>query len=164
MAIGRSHAWFVVLGLALAGCTGGEGGRSLHLRLQDPDPEVRMKAMAEAAGAKDPQAVPYIVTDLSNDDGDVRLFASLALEKITGQTMGYEYFQPREQREKAVTLWKQWLAGGRKASATQTSQPATHGASSSSVVLPASNNAKRQATSSALGSSRASFQGGDHDR
>lgn len=112
------------VGLALAGCSNGGGGLSIYLRLQDDDPDVRIQAMAQAVESHDPQAVPYLVENLGSGNGDVRLFASLALEKLTGQTMGYEYYASPSQREQAIELWRKWLAGGRKPSATQPSQPA----------------------------------------
>lgn len=111
---------------AAAGCpsSGQPAGEALYSRLQNEDPGVRIQAMVQAADADDQKAVPYLVEDLGNDDSDVRMFAYVALKKITGQTMGYEYFDTRRAREQAIARWRQWLRGGRQASATQTA-PAT---------------------------------------
>jgi hypothetical protein len=126
---------------AVAGCPSGgqSAGEALYLRLQDEDQGVRIQAMVQAADAGDPKAVPYLVENLGNDDSDVRMFAYVALKKITGQTMGYEYFDTRPGREQAIGRWRQWLSGGRQASATQTA-PA-----SQAQISPATASSGREA-------------------
>lgn len=97
----------------LVGCSPQSTGPTLYQRLQDANPEVRVQAMMEAADRKDSKALPYIVENLGSDDGDVRLFAGMTLQKITGQTMGYNFYAPRAERDAAIGRWRQWLKGSR---------------------------------------------------
>ncbi len=105
-----------------AGSCTQQGGAGLYQRLQGQDPDARIKAMVEAVRLKDQNAVPYIVESLGSGDAEVRFAAFMSLKDLTGQTMGYEIYQPRADREKAIKLWREWLAGGRQPSATN---PAT---------------------------------------
>lgn len=93
--------------LALSGCD--SAGGDLYQRLQHEDPSVRIEAMRQAADAKDMAAAPYIVEQLNDSDADVRMFAVMSLEKMTGRRLGYEHYAPAGQREEAVERWRQWL-------------------------------------------------------
>lgn len=95
----------------------------LYSRLQDQDPGVRSAAVVEAGNRKDPNAATYLVDRLGDSETEVRFFAALALEKITGQTMGYRYYEPSDRREEAIGRWREWLK------ARSTSQPASRPAS-----------------------------------
>ncbi len=68
--------------------------------------------------------VPYLVDRLSDTEEDVRFYAFLALRRITGETMGYEYFSPPQKRAEAIQRWRAWLSAGRPAE-MPTSFPAT---------------------------------------
>lgn len=106
----RSSHLVVLLGIALLapGCS--LPGSSRNARLQDEDPSVRVTAAIEAGQAKDAQAVPLLVDRLGDSDADVRFFAIAALEKITGQTMGYKVYEAPALRQQAIERWRQWLA------------------------------------------------------
>ena len=99
----------------VSGCGSPTPRSSLYQQLQDEDPSVRIQAIHHAGQAKDPQAVPYLVDRLSDSDSDVRFFAIVALQKITGQTMGYDFYAPSPQRDAAIQRWRQWLQEGRPA-------------------------------------------------
>lgn len=114
--------WSVLV--AMAGCAPSTGGKTLYLRLQDEDPSVRLDAMVEAADAKDAQAVPYIVENLGSDDASMRMYSYIALKKITGMTLGYEYFGSQADREQAIKRWREWLKTGRTEMPVTTSQSA----------------------------------------
>ncbi|HEX4795004.1 MAG TPA: hypothetical protein VH370_14480 [Humisphaera sp.] len=90
-------------GLAMAGC--GHGPRSVS----DPDPADKIPAMKEAAQTHNQRAIPQMVADLDSDDPAVRLYSIDALQKLTGQTFGYRYYDDDEARKPAVAKWKQWL-------------------------------------------------------
>ena len=112
--------------LCCAGCAqNAKPADALSTRLQSQDPSVRIQAMIDAADNHDRQAVPYIVENLSNSESDVRFFAYIALKKITGMTMGYEFYGDSSQHDHAVLLWRQWLKTGQVATmpATTTSAP-----------------------------------------
>jgi hypothetical protein len=102
--------------LASLGCDA--PGENLYQRLQHEDPSVRIEAVRQAARQDDTQALPYLVDRLNDSEADVRFFAILALEKMTGERMGYEYYAPACERAEAVKRWRQWLQR-RGQSATQ---------------------------------------------
>ena len=105
------------------------GGASLYQRLQDEDPKVRLQAVVEAGQRHDHRAVGLLVERLGDGDEDVRLFASLALERVTGQTMGYRFYDLPEARQQAIDRWRQYLLKG------AATRPAT-GATNSASTLP----------------------------
>jgi hypothetical protein len=81
----------------------------LYQRLVAEDPSVRLTAIVEAGERKDRRAVPLLVERLGDSDSDVRLVANVALEKITGMTMGYECYEPEAKRQAAIERWRWWL-------------------------------------------------------
>lgn len=98
------------LALALCGSLGcGPPQAGLYTKLQAEDPAVRLEGVIEAGQSQDPQAVPYLVDRLTDSEQDVRLFAILALERITGQTLGYRHYAPLPERLEAVRRWREWL-------------------------------------------------------
>jgi hypothetical protein len=95
-------------------------------RLQAEDPAVRIQAAVEAGNTSDKNVVPLLVDRLTDTDSDVRFYAGMALEKILGQDvsrdMGWVSYDPADERNKAVTRWRQWV---RKQHGEATSQPVT---------------------------------------
>lgn len=77
--------------------------------MQAEDPDERIEAIVQAGEQRDRGAVPHLVDRLTDSEADVRFFAIESLERITGKTMGYEYYAPREQRRQAVERWRDWL-------------------------------------------------------
>lgn len=120
---------FLMTGLLLAlaaGCQKAGPSVSLCQRLQDSDPDVRVHAIMEAAQTRDEQALPYLVDRLDDGRDEVRFFAILALEKITGTDRGYKYYEGPGPRQEAVKRWRQWLKErDEKAAASQPADP-TH--------------------------------------
>jgi len=101
----------------LGGCAnGGSTGHSIYDRLQSENPADRIQATLEAADRHDRKALPYLVENLASSEADVRFYSYLALQKITGFTMGYEYYADREHRDQDVQRWRQWLKTGQAAS------------------------------------------------
>lgn len=70
-----------------------------------PNPAAKMHATVEAARTGDRAAVADIVQLLDSDDPAVRLLAITALQRLTGETLGYEYDAPRYHRDAAVQRW-----------------------------------------------------------
>ena len=95
------------LACLVGGC--GPSGEELYRKLQDKDPSVRIAAAVRAAELKDEKAVPHLVERLSDGEDDVRFFAYIALRKITGQTMGYRYYDPPQPRAEAIRRWREWM-------------------------------------------------------
>lgn len=65
--------------------------------------------MKRAARSKDRSALPELVKDLDSDDSAIRFYAIEALQQITGQDLGYQYYQDEDDRKPAVERWKKWL-------------------------------------------------------
>ena len=57
-------------------------------------------------------AIRDIVQQLDSVDPAVRLLAISALQRITGQTLGYEHDAPQLQREEAIRRWVQAVESG----------------------------------------------------
>jgi alpha-galactosidase len=79
-----------MVGLGSAGCGSLDQGE-LALRFQDEDPAVRMGAALEAGRTRDAKSVPYLVDRLGDSESDVRFAAIMALEKITGESVGFNH-------------------------------------------------------------------------
>ena len=71
-------------------------------------PQDRLAAIAEARKTNDPAAVMPLISLLNSDDPLVRLVASDTLFRITGEDMGYDYAQPRADRQEAIDRWIDW--------------------------------------------------------
>ncbi len=95
-------AWIVV------GCAA--PAESLPAKFQNADPQVRIEAIREAGQTRNTAAVPYLIDRLSDSQADIRLFAIMALRDITGQTHGYNVYEPAPQRAAAIARWRQWLS------------------------------------------------------
>lgn len=91
--------------------TGVSGCASPPQGFDSPDPSALLRAITDAAGARDPSAVPHLIEALDNDDPAVRLTAIRALERITGQTLGYDHAAPPWRRAAMVDDWQRWYAG-----------------------------------------------------
>lgn len=79
--------------------------------ITSPDPTLKIPAIRAAADANDMAQARQLVKDLESDDPAVRFYAIGALERLTGQTFGYQYFMDDEKRAAAVQTWRAWLAG-----------------------------------------------------
>ena len=102
----------VAAAAAPAGCDG--AGQSIFLRMQDEDPAVRIRAIHQAGLDRDDRTVPYLIDRLTDSERDVRFYAILALQRITGKTMGYKHYTSAQDRHKAERRWRQWLEADRK--------------------------------------------------
>src|SRR5690349_21165258 len=99
----RAASAAVGLGAAFsAGCAQPPGG------FESPVPDARLKAIAQASETKDPAAVPHLIEALLSDDPLVRMTSINTLESITGQTLGYHYWDAEEERRARVQDWVEW--------------------------------------------------------
>jgi len=96
----------IPLALAISGCSAPRP----TIEVTNPDPSGKIPAMKKAVREHDLTVVRQLVKDLDSDDPAVRLFAIQALEKLTGQRYGYEYYADELQRKPALSAWQQWLA------------------------------------------------------
>ncbi len=99
-----------------------------------PDPQERTLAVAQAAREDDRQSIPYLIQTLESSDPAQRMLAIGTLERLTGQTLGYEYWAPDPVRRQSIDRWQAWWretekAPGAGAGAPQTAQGASAAAS-----------------------------------
>lgn len=93
----------VSLGLVLvAGCV------PIPKGFDSPEPAARIDAAAEAVGRSDTGKIPELIVLLDSDDPATRLIGILALERLTGQRLGYDHAAGVEEREPAVVRWVEW--------------------------------------------------------
>jgi hypothetical protein len=94
----------VVMGLMSCGCIPREGQF-----IGAVDPLCNIPAIQKAAADKDQKAAPALVVQLNNDDPAVRFYAIQALQRITGKTFDYVYYDEVDARKPAIARWQQWL-------------------------------------------------------
>jgi len=80
--------------------------------IQSANPDERIRGIHEAAERNDRYAVPLLVDRLEDEDEAVRFYAILALEKMTGQRLGYDYARPAVDRVRAVERWREYVRQG----------------------------------------------------
>ena len=78
-----------------------------------PTPAARLYAISQTydSGVLPPYA--RLVEQLDSDDVAVRLMAITRLERLTGETFGYRYYDSRRVRESAVLKWVNIIESGR---------------------------------------------------
>jgi len=81
--------------------------------LNSPHAYERIQAIVRAGTDRDAESVPLLIDLLDDDDDAVRLYAILALEKITDTRMGYNYADPPWERSRAIQRWRRWLEADR---------------------------------------------------
>ena len=96
--------------LALAFLTGC-GGPPPVKDVSNPDPSGKIPAIVQAAKKGDRRVLNQLVKDLDNDDPAVRFYAIRTLEQLTGERLGFVYFDDEVERKPALARWSQWLAG-----------------------------------------------------
>lgn len=90
--------------LALIGCV----HPKVPETVTNPNPVGKIPGDVIATEHHDLSAIPQLITDLQSDDAAVRLYAIHALKKLTGQTLGYRYYDTDDNRAAAVQRWQQW--------------------------------------------------------
>ena len=110
--VARMSTDMVCLGLTIAllmaiGCT----APRQQAIVTDDDPSQKIPAITAAVQKKDLSAAKQLVADLDSDDAAVRFYAIQGLNRLTGQTFEYNYYDDDLKRQPALDRWKQWLAG-----------------------------------------------------
>ncbi|MFQ5501450.1 MAG: HEAT repeat domain-containing protein [Phycisphaerae bacterium] len=106
--------------MLISGCTPPQHYRAA---IQSEVPGDRILAIRSAGEARDRGAVPLLVDRLEDDDDGVRFFAILALEKITGDRLGYAYGDPPRLRAAAVERWRAYVRDGLHVATDGTNTP-----------------------------------------
>ncbi len=94
--------WLLTMILAaLAACTppASEGG------FDSPDPASKLYAIQRAGEQQDRAAIPDLVEQLGSDDPAVRMMSINALERITGERLGYNPYGSLPERQDAIEGW-----------------------------------------------------------
>ncbi|MHC4414531.1 MAG: HEAT repeat domain-containing protein [Planctomycetota bacterium] len=102
--------WTIAAAAALLGScapAATEGG------FDSANPAAKLYAIEQAARAGDSSAAARIVEQLDSDDPAVRMLAIAALERLTGETYGYRYYDPPYLRRAAVERWVGAVKSGR---------------------------------------------------
>jgi HEAT repeat protein len=95
--------------LAIGGCmVSPEPVGDVMTSLQSTDPSLRARAVVKAGNNQDPRAIPLLIDRLEDPDPSVRMFAGTALRKITGEDMGWLFYESAHTRQEAVKRWRQW--------------------------------------------------------
>ena len=103
-------------------------GDDLYSRIAHEDPSICIEAIVLAGRQADRGAIPALIGRLDDDQAEVRMFAIVSLEKITGQRLGYHYYEPSRLRRQGIERWRGWLQG--------TSPTATTGPTATTTTAP----------------------------
>lgn len=96
---------FVGAGILVGGCFAPD-----PISLKSEYAVDKIPAIKLAAQKDDRTAIPTLIDSLDDPDTAIRLAAIEALQKMTGQTFGYVYYDDDSQRRPAIMQWKQWLS------------------------------------------------------
>jgi hypothetical protein len=83
----------------------------------NPDASGKIPAIKRAVERKDLSAAAQLVKDLDSDDPAVRFYSIEGLQRLTGETFGYEFYNDEDQRSPAIKRWQAWLDDRGKAQA-----------------------------------------------
>jgi hypothetical protein len=99
------------LALLLCALLSGCGGNDRLLPdIHSRNPSLKIPAMKQAVDQRDVDDAGPMIKALESDDPAIRFYAIESLQRLTGQTLGYRYYEDRPRREPAVRRWKQWWA------------------------------------------------------
>lgn len=80
------------------------------LSLVSRNPARKIPAIKSAVREKDiARSAAPLVEALDSNDAAERFYAIQGLEKLTGETFGYVYYEEETARKPAIERWKQWL-------------------------------------------------------
>ena len=96
----------VSLGLSLLGCSEPAGPKVIASR----DLDVKIPAIKRAVQDNDTTQLAELVKGLKSDDAAVRLYSIEGLQRMTGQDLGYRYYDDDEARKPALERWNKWLS------------------------------------------------------
>ena len=97
--------WGILALTLLASCQEARGPVSI----KSDDPDLKILAITHDATHHDSKDIPQMVEDLQSDDAAIRFYSIGALHRLTGDDLGYHYFETEEQRAPALLRWQQWL-------------------------------------------------------
>ena len=99
-----SRCWIMLTLIMPLLCTGCAPPANLG-GFDSPDPASKLYAIRQAGESGDAKHIPQLVEQLDSDDPAVRLFAISALERITGQRLGYNPYADESTRRSTIDNW-----------------------------------------------------------
>lgn len=97
---------------ALGAASGCASQAAQRQKLRSANPLDRARAAVAAAGSHDPIAIQSLVDLLEDSDDVIRMYGIIALRRICGETLGYEYHAPEADRTAAVQRWRDAIRAG----------------------------------------------------
>jgi len=92
--------------VVFGGCSEPSGPKVIASR----DIDVKIPAIKRAVQDKDTTQLAELVKGLKSDDAAVRLYSIEGLQRMTGQDLGYRYYDDAEARKPALERWNKWLS------------------------------------------------------
>lgn len=99
----------VLLTVLLAGC----GPKASDGGFDSDNPAAKLYAIRQAGESKDLSNVPRLVELLDHDDPAVRMMTIKALDRLTGERMGYNPYHSPQARYEAIARWEASVREGR---------------------------------------------------
>jgi len=81
--------------------------------MDSDNPAAKLYAIRDAGLSGDVRYVPRLVEELEHDDPAVRMMAINALQRLTGERLGYNPYASTAQRRPAVEAWVAAVREGR---------------------------------------------------
>jgi hypothetical protein len=113
-----------MFGILVSVLTPGSGCTAPRAELYGPNDASRLIPGIKKFNSQDRKEAASLVRDLDSEDPAVRLFAIHALQRMTGDRLGYLYYAEDEDRRPAVQRWKDWLEGKPLEPMNATTRPA----------------------------------------
>lgn len=124
MNIKRQHAAVPLLAGSVCVLAGG-CAQQPPKGFDSPEPAERMHAAVAAAKDGDQSAIPELIELLASDDPATRMVSILTLQRLTGQTMGYDYAAGQPDREIAIQRWVAWQSARTQSGEAAAPSPAS---------------------------------------
>jgi len=101
----RSILFFSTAAISLAPVS---CGPTIVPSFDSPEPAARNSAIVRAGANNDQRSIPDLVRMLDSDDPTTRLLAISALNRITGERLGYDPTEDEARREDSVRRWRSY--------------------------------------------------------
>ncbi|GJM26250.1 MAG: hypothetical protein DHS20C16_26650 [Phycisphaerae bacterium] len=82
---------------------------ALTRQLESKNPANRIRAVHSIGEDQVTELLPALVNRLDDVDAAVRLYTIVALEKLTGERLGFNYAAGSHQRQEAVSNWRRYI-------------------------------------------------------
>ncbi len=80
------------------------------MSVESDDPDLKVLAIKRDVALHDEKDSPQMVRDLDDSDPAVRFYAIQGLYHLSGDTLGYRYYDDQPTRAAAIGRWRAWLS------------------------------------------------------